>query len=56
MRQRLGNKSLARLRRKTGLDIVKALVRGNTDHRIDLYLADGRVAHLWPDGKLEIDK
>jgi hypothetical protein len=53
MRQKLGPKKVARLRAKTGLDIVYALVRGNTGHRIDLYVAGGRIVSLWPDGSTE---
>jgi hypothetical protein len=43
MRQTVGPKKIARYRRETGLPVVKALVRGDTHHRIDLYLEDGTV-------------
>lgn len=55
MRQALGEKKLKRLRASTGLDVVKATVRGNTDHRIDLWLGDGSIASLWPNGELNRD-
>ncbi len=54
-RQRLGPKKTKRLRETTGLPIVKVLVRGNTGHRRDLFLEDGTIATLWPDGTLELD-
>lgn len=52
MRQRLGQKKVAKLKRETGLDIVKVLVRGGTDHRKDLFLSDGSIVHLFKDGIL----
>jgi hypothetical protein len=39
--QRLGPKKLNRLRRKTGLDIECATVRGNSGHAMILQLTDG---------------
>ena len=53
MRQTVGEKRLKRYRRETGLDVLAALVRGNTDHRIDLCIADGSVMHWYRDGRLE---
>jgi hypothetical protein len=52
-RQHLGPKKVRQLRVKTGLPVHAALVRGGTEHRIDLWLADGRIVRLWPDGSLE---
>ena len=42
---RIGEKKVALYRKKTGLLVVAALVRGGTDHRIDLCLEDGGVVH-----------
>lgn len=53
MRQVLGPKKLARLHTLTGLPIVKVMVRGGTNHRQDLCLADGSIVCRWPDGTLE---
>lgn len=53
MRQALGPKKVKRIRELTGLDVKHVAVRGGTDHRKDLYLADGTITHLWPDGTLE---
>lgn len=52
-RQRVGEKKVRKLREKLGLPIVTALVRGGTDHRIDLCLEDGSVTYYWKDGTLE---
>ena len=53
-RQRLGDKKLRRLRRQLGLPIVRALVRGGTNHRVDLILEGGQMVHYWPaSGQLE---
>lgn len=50
-RNRLGAKKVARLQvQYPDLDIVAALTRGGTDHRIDLCLRDGTVVHLYRDG------
>ena len=48
MRQRLGKKKIAKYARETGLPVVTALTRGNTDHRVDLFLADGSRIAYWP--------
>lgn len=53
MKQQLGDKKLAKVRRETGLDIESATVRGGTDHTLTLYLRDGRVLYLRKDGTLE---
>ena len=55
-RQSLGAKKVRHLRAKTGLDVVAAMVRGGTDHRIDLCLADGSVISLHRDGSLELNR
>jgi len=52
-RQLLGEKKVNQLRKKLSLPIVQALVRGGTDHRIDLCLINGDVIHYWPDGTME---
>lgn len=52
-RNRIGPKKVEKLRDKTGLSVLTALTRGNTDHRIDLYLDDGSVHHLYKDGTIE---
>ena len=52
-RQKLGEKKLARYRRETGLPVVYGLVRGNTDHRVDLLLEDGSIVCRYKDGSLE---
>lgn len=50
-RNRLGAKKVARLQiQHPDLDIVTALTRGGTGHRIDLCLRDGTVMHLFRDG------
>jgi hypothetical protein len=41
MRCLLSKKKINRLREETGLNIVSATVRGNTDHQIFVTLADG---------------
>ena len=57
MRQLLGEKKLKALRLKTGLPIIKAMVRGNTGHRIDLILENNQTASYDPHtGEVEIDK
>jgi len=47
-RQRLGEKKTRQLRERLGLPIVVVLVRGGTDHRQDLCLADGTIRYYWP--------
>lgn len=55
MRQSLGSKKVRRLAEQTGLPVVRVMVRGNTGHRKDLCLADGRIFRLYLDGTLEED-
>ena len=52
-RCRVGEKKIALYRRKTKLPIIAALVRGGTDHRIDLCLEGGIVIHWYNDGTME---
>ena len=52
-RQKLGPKKVNKLRETTGLDIVFALTRGGTNHRIDLHLKNGDVYHLHKTGRFE---
>lgn len=48
-RQRLGEKTVARYAKLLGLDnVVGGLVRGGTNHRVDLLIADGSVLYYWP--------
>ena len=53
MRQRLGPKKVAKYARQTGLDLVGGLVRGGTDHRVDLHERGGLVWSLYKDGTLQ---
>lgn len=53
MRQQLGPRKIKKYAQMTGLAVIKGLVRGGTDHRVDLELADGRWFSLWPDGTLQ---
>lgn len=52
-RQKLGQKKINRLIKKTGLDIEHVLVRGGTDHRLDLCIKGGDVYHLYKTGEIE---
>ena len=51
-RQRLGQKKVDKLRKQTGLDIIKVMVRGGTDHRLDLCLFNGTITRLYKDGTM----
>ena len=53
MRQLLGTKKTNALREKTGLPIVRVMVRGNTDHRMDLCLKNGTITYLYRNGQIE---
>lgn len=53
MRQKLSKIKIDKLKLETGLDIVKVLVRGGTDHRKDLCLSDGSIIYLYKDGTME---
>lgn len=55
-RQWVGVKKVRKYAAATGLPVVRALVRGGTDHRVDLCLEDGSVVSYWPrDGTIEHD-
>lgn len=56
MRQLMNAKNVAKLAAKTGLPIVHVTVRGNTGHRKDLWLEDGSIVCLWPDGEMTWEK
>ena len=51
-RCRLGKKKIEKYRKQLGLPIISGLVRGNTDHRIDFTLEDGRHICLYKDGEI----
>lgn len=53
MRQRLSDKKTKALSDKLGMDIKSVMVRGNTEHRKDIYTKDGRQFALYKDGQLE---
>lgn len=44
MRCRLGRKKIRKLERILGVKITHALTRGNTNHRIDIFLEGGKEA------------
>jgi hypothetical protein len=52
MRQILSQKKVNKLRLSTGLDIVKVMVRGGTDHRKDLCISDGSIICLHNNGNM----
>lgn len=52
MRQRFNKKKVRRFRRETGLDVIAAMIRGGTDHRVDLCLRDGTIWCRYKDGEL----
>lgn len=56
MNQRLSKKSVAKIARRTGLDVIEVMVRSGTRNRKDLWLADGSIVYLWPDGSMEESK
>ena len=49
-RCKLGEKKIEKLKKQTGLNIVKALTRGNTNHRIDLFVENGTMVYLFKNG------
>jgi hypothetical protein len=54
VRQRVSNpKTLRKLSRLAGFEVVDALVRGNTGHRADVVEADGTCWSVWPDGEVQ---
>lgn len=48
MKQYLGDRKLRKYAAATGLDVVYGTARGNTGHRVDLYVRDGTIWHYWP--------
>lgn len=52
-RQALSARKVRRIAQQTGLDVVRVLVRGGTDHRRDLFTTDGEHWALYRDGGLE---
>lgn len=52
MKQMLNRKKVARCGRRTGLPVVAASACGGTDHRLSLYLADGRMVYLLTSGEV----
>ena len=51
-RCRLGSKKLKKYSQKFGIKFVAGLVRGNTNHRVDLFSEDKKEYVTFPDGKL----
>jgi hypothetical protein len=49
MRCLLGTRKLAKFSRFFGINFVKGLTRGGTDHRFDLYDANGNSYYFWKD-------
>lgn len=52
-RQILGEKKTRKLKERFKLPIVQVLVRGGTDHRMDLCLENGMVIGLYKDGTMK---
>lgn len=52
-RQSMSSRKVRKIAAQTGLQVMRVLVRGGTDHRRDLLLADGSVVHLFKDGAME---
>jgi len=48
MRQKVGEKKVKRYAEATGLPVVSAMVRGNTHHRVDLFVEDGAIYYYYP--------
>ena len=48
MRCSLGVKRLRKYSKLLGYEFVRGLVRGGTDHRVDLFTIDKRKANYWP--------
>ena len=51
-RQLLGQKKVNKLIKETKLNIVKVMVRGGTNHRLDLCVNGGEVFNLYKTGEL----
>ena len=52
MRQQMSEKNVRKIREQTGLPVVCVKVRGNTDHRKDLFLENGDIVCLEKDGEI----
>ncbi|HAA01898.1 MAG TPA: hypothetical protein DCE18_00840 [Syntrophobacteraceae bacterium] len=52
MRCQIGPRKVKKYSDVTGLPIAAALVRGNTDHRIDMFLIDGTLVCWFKDGNI----
>lgn len=48
MRQFVGDRKIRKYAAATGLDIVHAMARGNTGHRVQLYVRGGTIWYYWP--------
>jgi hypothetical protein len=48
MRCKLGDKKLRKYSNKFGIKFIKGLVRGNTDHRVDLFTEDKKCYSIYP--------
>jgi len=46
----LGQKKLRKYSKQFSIKFVSGKVRGNTDHRVDLYSEDGKGYHYFKDG------
>lgn len=56
MRCTLGHRKVKRLAAKHNLPIVAACTRGNTEHRIDIWLSDNTTGAIYRDGECVMDK
>ncbi len=48
MRCSLGEKKLRKYSKMAAVEFVKGMVRGNTNHRVDLFTAAGDEFNMWP--------
>jgi hypothetical protein len=55
MRCLLSNRKVRAIAKKLELPIEKIMVRGGTEHRMDLCLSGGLIIGLWPDGSCVSD-
>ena len=49
----VGQKKVDKYRKQTGLPVVTAMVRGGSDHAVELCLEGGNVVTLFKDGTME---
>lgn len=52
----MNEKKTKKLSQQLGLPIEIILVRGDTDHRKDLYLTGGKIIHLYKNGTMKESK